>query len=83
MEDFIALEEHFGAHNYHPLPVVLVRGKGAWVWDHRGKMKLMEKGVLAKETHHVVVRFAPPLVVTKEEIDWSVECLSQIFAEIG
>lgn len=40
MEDFIALEEHYGAHNYHPLPVVLVRGKGAWVWDQNGNKYL-------------------------------------------
>lgn len=33
----IELEEKYGAHNYHPLPVVLVRGKGAYVWDADGK----------------------------------------------
>lgn len=33
----IALEEAYGAHNYHPLPVVLERGKGAKVWDVEGK----------------------------------------------
>ena len=32
-EHFIALEEKYGAHNYHPLPVVLKRGKGIHVWD--------------------------------------------------
>ena len=32
-EHFIELEEKFGAHNYHPLPVVLKRGKGIHVWD--------------------------------------------------
>ncbi|MBL4865219.1 MAG: ornithine--oxo-acid transaminase, partial [Pseudomonadales bacterium] len=35
--------------------------------------KLMDKGLLSKDTHHTVVRFAPPLVITKEEIDWSLE----------
>jgi len=30
---YIALEDQFGAHNYHPLPVVLSRGQGAFVWD--------------------------------------------------
>jgi len=30
---FIDLEEQYGAHNYHPLPVVLSRGDGAFVWD--------------------------------------------------
>jgi ornithine--oxo-acid transaminase len=33
----IALENKYGAHNYHPLPVVLSRGKGALVWDVEGK----------------------------------------------
>lgn len=33
----IALEEKYGAHNYHPLPVVLARGKGVFVWDTDGK----------------------------------------------
>ena len=36
-KDAIALEERFGAHNYHPLPVVLNRGEGVFVWDVEGK----------------------------------------------
>jgi ornithine--oxo-acid transaminase len=36
-EQLIALEDHYGAHNYHPLDVVLSRGKGIWVWDAEGK----------------------------------------------
>lgn len=35
--EFIALEDKHGAHNYHPLPVVLSRGEGAKVWDVEGK----------------------------------------------
>jgi ornithine--oxo-acid transaminase len=35
--DFIALEHQYGAHNYHPLPVVLARGEGVYVWDVEGK----------------------------------------------
>jgi len=35
--DYIALEEKYGAHNYHPLPVVLERGEGVYVWDVDGK----------------------------------------------
>ena len=31
------LEAKYGAHNYHPLPVVLAKGKGAKVWDVEGK----------------------------------------------
>ncbi|MBC7807932.1 MAG: ornithine--oxo-acid transaminase, partial [Akkermansiaceae bacterium] len=34
---FLHLEERFGAHNYHPLPVVLERGEGVFVWDVDGK----------------------------------------------
>lgn len=35
--DAIALEDQYGAHNYHPLPVVLSRGEGVHVWDVEGK----------------------------------------------
>ena len=35
--DAIALEDKYGAHNYHPLPVVLNRGEGVYVWDVEGK----------------------------------------------
>ncbi len=36
-QDAIALEDKYGAHNYHPLPVVLNRGEGVFVWDLEGK----------------------------------------------
>jgi ornithine--oxo-acid transaminase len=36
-QDYINREEKFGAHNYHPLPVVLERGNGPFVWDIEGK----------------------------------------------
>ena len=36
-QDYIKREEKFGAHNYHPLPVVLDRGEGVHVWDVEGK----------------------------------------------
>jgi ornithine--oxo-acid transaminase len=36
-QDFINLESKYGAHNYHPLPVVLDKGEGAFVWDVEGK----------------------------------------------
>lgn len=35
--DYIELEDKYGAHNYHPLPVVLSRGEGVFVWDVEGK----------------------------------------------
>lgn len=36
-QELIALEDRFGAHNYHPLPVVLARGEGVYLWDVEGK----------------------------------------------
>ena len=36
-EGLIGLENEFGAHNYHPLPVVLNKGEGVYVWDVEGK----------------------------------------------
>ncbi len=37
---FVELENRFGVHNYHPLPVVLSKGEGVWVWDVEGKKYL-------------------------------------------
>lgn len=39
-KDFIALEEQYGAHNYHPLDVVIERGEGVWVYDVDGNKYL-------------------------------------------
>ncbi|MFQ5993541.1 MAG: ornithine--oxo-acid transaminase [Acidiferrobacterales bacterium] len=36
MNPLIELEQHYGAHNYHPLPVVLVHGEGVYLWDDQG-----------------------------------------------
>src|SRR5690606_25964464 len=36
-QEAMALEDRYGAHNYHPLPVVLSKGKGVYVWDLEGK----------------------------------------------
>src|SRR5690606_17137813 len=35
--DYIELESKYGAHNYHPLPVVIAKGEGVYVWDVEGK----------------------------------------------
>jgi ornithine--oxo-acid transaminase len=56
-----------------------VRGKGLWLGIELNKPArpfceaLKEQGVLCKETHELVIRVAPPLVITREEIDWAVE----------
>lgn len=40
--------------------------------------QLMEKGLLCKETHDYVIRFAPPLIITKEQIDWALERIKEV-----
>lgn len=40
--------------------------------------QLMTLGLLCKETHEDVIRFAPPLVITREEIDWALERIAQV-----
>lgn len=42
--------------------------------------KLKEKGLLCKETHENTIRFAPPLVITKDELDWALERIRAVFA---
>jgi ornithine--oxo-acid transaminase len=42
--------------------------------------KLKEKGLLCKETHENVIRFAPPLIITKEEVDWAMERVAAVLA---
>lgn len=41
--------------------------------------KLKELGLLCKETHDSVIRFAPPLVITREELDWAIEKIKSLF----
>ena len=38
--EFIRLEDQYGAHNYHPLDVVIQRAEGVWVWDVEGNKYL-------------------------------------------
>jgi ornithine--oxo-acid transaminase len=39
---------------------------------------LMARGLLCKETHRDVIRFAPPLIIRKTEIDWAMERISAV-----
>ena len=43
----------------------------------------MEEGVLTKDTHGTVVRLAPPLIVTREQIDVTVDALARVLARLG
>ena len=42
----------------------------------------MELGLLSKETHETVVRLAPPLVVTREQLDWAVDQIREVLQEM-
>ena len=64
-----------------------VRGKGLFIGvelkDEAGGARrfceaLKEKGILAKETHENVIRFAPPLIIKKEEIDWALNHIRDV-----
>ena len=63
--------------------IVNVRGRGLWIGfilDRKARPyteALKEEGILAKETHENIIRFAPPLVITKEEVDWAIERINK------
>lgn len=42
---------------------------------------LKELGLLCKETHSTVIRFAPPLIISKEELDWAIERIKKVFTK--
>ena len=69
-----------------------VRGKGLWIGVEidsnyiSGKELsnlLLKKGILSKETHETVIRFAPPLVITKNEIDWAINIIKETLKNIS
>ena len=41
--------------------------------------KLMKLGVLCKETHDTVIRFAPPLIISREDLDWAIAQINKLF----
>ena len=63
-----------------------VRGRGLWIGVELTVAarpyceRLMQEGMLCKETHDHVIRLAPPLVITREEIDWAVEKLKKVLS---
>ena len=69
-----------------------LRGMGLWIGvdidpsrttARRICEKLKEQGVLSKETHDTVVRLAPPLVITKEELDWGIEKIRLVLKDVS
>ena len=68
-----------------------VRGKGLWIGMELNESKvnakdlcllLLNEGLLCKETHKTVIRFAPPLMITKKEIDWAIKKITKVISSI-
>ena len=63
-----------------------IRGRGLWIGIELDRParpyceRLMEAGVLCKETHDTVIRLAPPLIITQEELDWALERLTAVLS---
>jgi ornithine--oxo-acid transaminase len=69
-----------------------VRGRGLWAGAEIDPAiasaretceRLLEKGVLSKETHHTVVRLAPPLVIARADLDWALDRFEEVLHERG
>ncbi len=66
-----------------------VRGKGLWIGiELRSPARpyceaLKEEGILCKETHDRVIRIAPPLIISRQEIDWAFERITRVIQRIG
>jgi ornithine--oxo-acid transaminase len=69
--------------------VTAVRGMGLWAGvdiearfgtGKQVSLRLAERGVLVKDTHGHTLRFAPPLVITADEIDWAVDRFADAMA---
>tara|TARA_B100001027_G_scaffold213386_1_gene184027 strand:+ start:3652 stop:4887 length:1236 start_codon:yes stop_codon:yes gene_type:complete len=68
-----------------------VRGKGLWIGMelHESEVNakdlclmLLNEGLLCKETHKTVIRFAPPLMISKNDIDWAIEKITKVIRTI-
>lgn len=65
-----------------------VRGRGLWIAIELFRSarpyceELMHEGILCKETHETVIRLAPPLVITKPEIDWAFERIAAVIGRM-
>src|SRR5690606_29437608 len=63
-----------------------IRGKGLFIGIELKEParkyceQLMEKGMLCKETHEHVIRLAPPLIITKDDIDWALERIKKVLS---
>ena len=70
--------------------ITAIRGQGLWIGVDIDPtkstaralcMKLLNEGVIARDTHKITIRFAPPLVITKDQIDWALERIKKVLGE--
>ena len=68
-----------------------VRGKGLWLGMELNEsevnakdlcLMLLNEGLLCKETHKTVIRFAPPLMISKEDLDWAINKITKVIRAI-
>ena len=68
-----------------------VRGKGLWIGMELTKsevnakdlcLMLLNEGLLCKETHKTVIRFAPPLMITKKQLDWAIKKITKVVRSV-
>jgi ornithine--oxo-acid transaminase len=78
---------HTGLAKLIGVGVTEVRGRGLWagvdidpglMTGRQASVKLMERGLLAKDTHGSTIRLAPPITVTADEVDWTLEQFGEI-----
>jgi ornithine--oxo-acid transaminase len=97
-EELVEKSRLLGAHMLERLRTIEapalkeVRGRGLWAGAEidpaiasarQACERLLAKGVLSKETHHTVVRLAPPLVIARADLDWALDRFEEVLHELG
>ena len=91
VENSLKQGEHFMAElkKIDAKSIKTVRGTGLWigvVLDRPARPyceALMAEGLLCKETHEKVIRIAPPLTITRKDVNWAVKRIAKVFKQLG
>jgi ornithine--oxo-acid transaminase len=97
-EGLVERSRVLGSHMFDRLRAVrspalkAVRGRGLWAGAEIDPQfasarkvceRLLARGVLSKETHHTVVRLAPPLVIAQDDLDWALDRFEEVVTELA